>query len=92
MTTTNPHMYYWTKDNLDHEWRVLLVGEYEEYEDGNNIVSELEVSEYYLMTDAKAYPEANVPDEIVGFAETLMDDPNTYLEIRAGYESEGRAS
>jgi len=92
MTTTNPHMYYWTKDELGHEWRILLVGIYEEYEDGNNIVSELDVAEYYLVTDNEIYPPSRVPDEIVGFAEVLMDDPTTYLEIRAGYESEGRAS
>jgi len=83
-------MYYWIKDNLDHEWRILLVGIYEEYEDGNNIVSELDVAEYYLMTDNEIYPPSRVPDEIVGFAETLMDDKDTYLDIQREYEKEGQ--
>jgi len=85
-----PHMYYWTKDNLDHEWRILLVGEYEKYEDGNNIVSELDVAEYWLVTDEKAYPETHVPDEISGFVEMLLDDKDTYIDIQREYEKEGQ--
>lgn len=83
-------MYYWTKDNLDHEWRILLVGEYEKYEDGNNIVSELDVAEYWLVTDEKAYPETHVPDEISGFVEMLLDDKDTYIDIQREYEKEGQ--
>ena len=83
-------MYYWIKDNLDHEWRVLLVGEYEKYEDGNNIVSELDVAEYWLVTDEKAYPETNVPDEIRAFVDSLLDDKDTYIDIQREYEKEGQ--
>jgi hypothetical protein len=86
MTDTKPAMYYWTKDDLGHEWRILLQGEYEEYEDGNNIVSELEATEYYLMTDEKAYPATNVPDVIVDFVEMLLDDKDTYVDIQREYE------
>jgi len=85
-----PHMYYWTKDNLDHEWRILLVGEYEKYEDGNNIVSELDVAEYWLVTDEKAYPETHVPDEISAFVDSLLDDKDTYIDIQREYEKEGQ--
>ena len=30
-----PSMYYWTTDSFNREWRLLVEGEYEEYEDGN---------------------------------------------------------
>lgn len=86
----NPHMYYWTKDSLDHEWRVLLVGDYESFEDGDAIVSELEVSEYWLMSDEKAYPEEKVPDEIRAFVESLLDNKDTYIDIQREYEKEGQ--
>ena len=86
----NPHMYYWTKDDRGHEWRILLVGQYENYEDGNNIVSELYAAEYYSLTDEKTYPEEGVPDEISGFADSLLDDKDTYLDIQREYEAEGQ--
>lgn len=85
-----PHMYYWTKDSLDHEWRILLVGDYETFEDGDAIVSELEVSEYWLVTDEKAYPETHVPDEIRAFADSLLDEKDTYIDIQREYEKEGQ--
>jgi hypothetical protein len=83
-------MYYWTKDDLDHEWRILIAGEYERYPDGNNIVADLEAVEYYLMTDSKAYPSTHVPDVILEFVEALLDDKDTYLDIQRGYEEEGQ--
>jgi hypothetical protein len=84
----NPHMYYWTKDEADREWRILLVGEYESYPDGNNIVADLYVAEYYY--NGKTYSEELVPDEISGFADSLLDDKDTYLDIQREYESEGQ--
>jgi len=93
---TKPHMFYWYEDGEGSKWELLLEGEYEAYEDGNNIVSELYVKYYAkksTSSEIEVYvfiPEQEVPDEVLGFAEMLMDDPNTYLEIRAGYESEGR--
>jgi hypothetical protein len=90
MTMNKPHMYYWTEDDLGHQWRILIQGEYESYPDGNNIVADLEAVEYFLMTDEKAYPETNVPDEITGFVESLLDDKDTYLDIQSGYEEEGQ--
>ena len=83
-----PYMYYWTKDDLDHEWRILIAGDYESYPDGDSIVVDLTAVEYYLMTDSKAYPEANVPDEITAFVEALLDDKDTYLEIQKSYEDD----
>jgi hypothetical protein len=88
MTDTKPAMYYWTKDDLGHEWRILLQGEYEEYEDGNNIVTELEATESYLMTDEKAYPATHTPDVIQDFVEALLDDKDTYVDIQRAYEGE----
>ena len=88
MSDTKPSMYYLTKDDLGHEWRILLQGEYEEYADGNNIVSELEAIEYYLMTDEKAYPATHVPDVIAEFVEMLLDDKDTYVDIQKAYEGE----
>ena len=84
----NPHMYYWTKDSLDREWRVLLVGIYEKFEDGDAIVSELDVAEYWL--EGKIYTPTDVPDEITGFADSLMDDKDTYIDIQREYEKEGQ--
>ena len=83
---TNPHMYYWAKDSIGREWRILLVGIYEEYEDGNNIVADLDVDEYYLMTNNEIYPLSRVPEEISGFVEALLDDKDTYLDIQREYE------
>jgi hypothetical protein len=83
-----PHMYYWNKDEADREWRILLAGEYEKYEDGNNIVADLEVMEYYY--NGKTYSEELVPEEIVSFAEMLLDDKDTYKEIQNEYEKEGQ--
>ena len=85
-----PHMYYWTKDSLDHEWRVLLVGDYETFEDGDAIVSELNATEYWLVTDEKTYPETHVPDEIRAFVDSLLDDKDTYIDIQREYEKEGQ--
>lgn len=81
-------MYYWTKDELDREWRVLLVGIYEKFEDGTAIVSELDVVEYYL--EGKIYTPTDVPDEISGFVESLLDDVDTYKDIQREYEAEGQ--
>lgn len=83
-----PHMYYWVKDELDREWRVLLVGIYEKFEDGTAIVSELDVVEYYL--EGKIYTPTDVPDEISGFVESLLDDVDTYKDIQREYEAEGQ--
>lgn len=83
-----PHMYYWTKDEADREWRILLVGEYESYPDGNNIVADLYVAEYYY--NGKIYSEELVPDEISGFADSLLDDVDTYKDIQREYEAEGQ--
>jgi len=83
-----PHMYYWVKDELDREWRVLIQGEYEKFEDGNNIVADLEVSEYWL--EGKIYQESDVPDEISGFVESLLDDVDTYKDIQREYEEAGQ--
>ena len=84
----NPHMYYWTKDELGREWRILLVGIYEKYEDGNNIVSELDVAEYWLA--GTIYTPTDVPDEISGFVEMLIDDHDTYKDIQREYEAAGQ--
>ena len=81
----NPHMYYWTKDSLDHEWRILLVGDYETFEDGDAIVSELDVAEYWL--EGKIYTPTDVPDEITGFVDSLLDDKDTYIDIQREYEA-----
>jgi DNA-binding ferritin-like protein (Dps family) len=81
-------MYYWVKDELDREWRVLLVGIYEKFEDGTAIVSELDVVEYYL--EGKIYTPADVPDEITGFVDSLLDDKDTYIDIQREYEKEGQ--
>jgi len=88
-----PHMYYWTKDEVGTEWEILLVGDYEMFEDGDAIVSDLDVKHYAKITidegvKIKTYidnPEY-VPDEIVGFADTLLDDKDTYLDIQKDYE------
>lgn len=82
----NPQMYYWTKDNTGREWRVLLVGTYEEYEDGNNIVADLYAAEYWLVTEEKKYPEIHVPEEIRAFVDSLLDSKDTYLDIQRAYE------
>lgn len=83
-----PHMYYWVKDNLGREWRVLVEGEYESYPDGNNIVSELTAVEYYLneFFFAGIKREEEVPPEILGFIESVLDDHKTYTEIQREYE------
>lgn len=88
MSSAKPHMYYWTKDNIGREWRILLEGNYEEYEDGNNIVADLDAVEYYLTTNNEVYPLSRVPEEISGFAECLLDDGDTYLDIQKDYEKE----
>jgi len=85
---SKPYMYFWTKDDLGHEWRVLIAGEYETHADGNNLVTDLAAVQYYLMTDSKAYPEANVPDAVTGFVDALLDDPSTYLYIQKSHEDD----
>jgi len=93
---TKPHMFYWYEDEEGSKWELLLEGEYEKYEDGNNIVSELYVKYYAkkkTSSEIEVYvliPEQEVPDEVLGFAEMLMDDHKTSLEIQREYESEGR--
>lgn len=86
-----PHMYYWVKDELSREWRVLVEGEYESYPDGNNIVSDLNAVEYWLSDEngsreSNYYPESDVPPEILGFIESVLDDHKTYTEIQREYE------
>jgi hypothetical protein len=83
-TMINPHMYYWTKDELGREWRILLVGIYEEYSDGDNIVADLDVAEYWL--EGTIYNPADVPDEISGFVDSLLDSSDTYTDIQREYE------
>jgi hypothetical protein len=81
---TKPHMYYWVNDNGGFEWEILLEGVYESYPDGNNIVADLDVAHYSqnkIITDASL-----VPAEIIAFAEALLDDKDTYLEIQKDYE------
>lgn len=87
----NPHMYYWIKDDNGREWRLLLVGDYEKYEDGNNIVSELYVAEYWLCEgEGIAIGENAAPIEIRAFGEALLDNKDTYLDIQREYEAEGQ--
>ena len=92
-----PHMYYWTNDETGTEWEILLVGDYEVFEDGDAIVSELEVKHYAKTTidegiKVKTYIDnfLYVPEEIVVFAETLLDDKDTYIDIQREYEKEGQ--
>jgi len=84
----NPHMYYWVKDDQDREWRVLLVGIYEKYEDGTAIVSELDVAEYWL--EGQIFGQASVPMEIHAFVHSLLDDGDTYTDILKEYEEAGQ--
>ena len=79
-----PHMYYWTKDELNREWEVLLEGEYEEYPDGNNIVADLDVTHYKL--NKVIVPVGLVPQEVLDFAEMLLDSSDTYTDIQREYE------
>jgi hypothetical protein len=79
-----PHMYYWTKDELNREWEVLLEGEYEEYPDGNNIVADLDVTHYKLNKEIVAVDL--VPQEVLDFAEMLLDSTDTYTDIQREYE------
>ena len=88
-----PHMYYWTKDEVGTEWEILLQGDYETFDDGDAIVSELEVVHYAKRVTDEGITFLTyvnnflyVPEEIVSFAETLMDDKNTYLDIQKEYE------
>jgi len=84
----NPHMYYWTKDELDKEWRILLVGNYEKLEGGTAIVADLDVAEYWA--EGEIYPPSRVPDEISGFVESLLEDKDTYIDIQREYEEAGQ--
>ena len=88
---TNPHMYYWVKDDNNREWRLLLVGEYERFEDGTAIVSELEVAEYWLCEGSgMAIGENAAPIEIRAFGESLLEDKDTYTEIKKAFEEAGQ--
>lgn len=84
MPDTRPHMYYWTKDELNREWEVLLEGEYEEYPDGNNIVADLDVTHYKL--NKVIVPVGLVPQEVLDFAEMLLDSSDTYTDIQREWE------
>ena len=64
-----PSMYYWTTDSFNREWRLLVEGEYEAYEDGNNIIADLEVVEYWSEGDI--FKEEDVLYEIVAFDNLL---------------------
>lgn len=79
-----PHMYYWVNDKLGREWEILLEGEYEEYPDGNNIVADLEIVRYRL--DKVVMLDGSIPQEVVDFAEALLDSPDTYTDIQREYE------
>jgi hypothetical protein len=81
-------MYYWVNDNQEREWRVLLVGEYEKHEDGTAIVADLDVAEYWSW--GHIYAPTDVPEEILGFVESRLDDKDTYLDIQREYEAEGQ--
>ena len=89
-----PSMCYWVNDETGTEWEILLVGDYETFDDGDAIVSELEVKHYAKIKTDEAItfktiitnPEY-VPDEITGFADSLMDDKDTYIDIQREYEA-----
>jgi hypothetical protein len=81
---TKPHMYYWVDDEKGFEWEILIEGVYETYPDGNNIVADLDVAHYSqnkIITDASL-----VPAEILAFAEALLEDTQTYVDIQKDYE------
>ena len=84
MPNIRPHMYYWVNDELGREWEVLLEGDYESYSDGGNIVSELDVTHYKL--NKVIVPVGLVPQEVVDFAEMLLDSSDTYTDIQREYE------
>lgn len=79
-----PSMYYWTTDSFNREWRLLVEGEYEEYEDGNNIVADLEVVEYWSEGDI--FKEEDVLYEIVAFGESICEARETYIDMVKEYE------
>lgn len=84
----NPHLYYFTEDESGQEWRILIAGEYEKFPDGSAIVADLEAIEY--RTILKVVPEEEVPEEILAFVDSLLDDKDTALDIQRGYEEEGQ--
>jgi len=88
ISNTKPHMHYWVKDDNDRTWRILLMGEYEKYEDGTAIVADLYAAEY--ESKKKIYQEEQVPVEIRAFAESLLDDGDTYIDILKEYEEAGQ--
>jgi len=77
-------MYYWTTDSFNREWRLLVEGEYEAYEDGNNIVADLEVVEYWSEGDI--FKEEDVLYEIVAFGESICEARETYIDMVKEYE------
>ena len=84
--TNKPHMQYWVNDEMGFEWEILLEGVYESYPDGTSIVADLDVA-HYSQTKT-IIDEDLVPAEIIAFAESLLDDKDTYLEIQKDYEEE----
>ena len=89
MTNTKPHMYYWYEEENGTKWELLIEGDYEKYEDGTAGVVDLDVKYYAkVITEGvvSLVHEENVPDEILGFAESLLDSPTTEIEIQQGYE------
>ena len=85
MPNMRPHMYYWVNDELGREWEVLLEGEYEEYPDGNNIVADLYVV-HYKLNKVEVPDGTRLPQEVVDFAEMLLDSSDTYTDIQREYE------
>lgn len=77
-------MYYWVNDSMNREWEILIQGEYEAYPDGESVVTELEVVYYSLNNDKHSIDL--VPQEIIDFAEMLMESPQTYIDMQRDYE------
>jgi hypothetical protein len=81
---TKPHMYYWVNDNGGFEWEILIEGVYETYPDGTSLVQDLAVT-HYSQTKT-IIDEDLVPAEIIAFAEALLEDTQTYVDIQKDYE------
>ena len=85
--TNKPHMYYWVNDERGFEWEILIEGVYETYPDGTSLVQDLDVTHYSqnkIITDVSL-----VPAEIIAFAEALLEDTQTYVDIQKDYEEIG---
>ena len=85
--TNKPHMYYWVFDNDGFEWEILIEGVYETYPDGTSLVQDLVVA-HYSQTKT-IIDEDLVPAEITEFAEALLEDTQTYVDIQKDYEEIG---